>query len=123
MGMNDENKYEAITIRKEMAGVVAAYQQSGRSLKEFARERGIRPGLLHYWVYQKNRKAKPVSLAQKPQAGRRTVFQEIKLEAGSTWLPSWAAEVSLSRGLNIRFSGTASPDWISGVIQALQRPC
>jgi hypothetical protein len=38
-------------------------------------------------------------------------------------LASWAAEVSLSQGLNVRFNGTARPDWIGAVIQSLQRPC
>jgi len=106
-----------------MAALVAAYRQSGVSLKQFARERRIRPGRLHYWVYQKNQEPKPGSLAQEPRANREAGFQEVKLEAGGAWLQSWAAEVSLPQGLNVRFSGMASSDWIGAVIQALQRPC
>lgn len=107
----------------EMAAVIAAYRQSGLSLEKFARERGIRASQLHYWVYQKNQGTKPRALTKDQAAGRGAVFQEVKLEAGSTLLPSWAAEVSLGQRLNVRFNGTAKPDWIGAVIQSLQRPC
>ena len=110
-------------MNQEMAAVIAAYRQSGLSLEKFARERGMRPSQLHYWVYQKGQEAKPRSLSKDPSAVRRAVFQEVKLEAASTLLASWAAEVSLGQGLNVRFSGTAGPDWIGAVIQSLQRPC
>ena len=106
-----------------MAALVAAYRQSGLSLKKFARERGIRPSRLHYWVYQKSQDAKPRSLPKELPADPTAVFQEVKLEAGSALLQSWAAEVSLAPGLNVRFSGTARPDWIGAVVQALQRAC
>lgn len=121
--MKDRNSYHPISTSEDVAVVVAAYRQSGLSLKEFAEERRIRPGQLHYWVYQKNQEAKPRALANKPATSGTAVFQEVKLEAGSALLQSWAAEVSLARGLNVRFNGTARPDWIGAVIQTLQRPC
>jgi transposase-like protein len=121
--MKNRNHDYPIPTSKEMAAVVAAYRQSGLSLKGFAREHGIRPGRLHYWLYQKNQDPKPRSSAKDPRAGRTAAFQEVTLEARSALLQSWAAEVSLSRGLSVRFSGTASPDWIGAVMQALQRPC
>jgi transposase-like protein len=121
--MKHRNNHHPISISKDMATVVAAYRRSGLSLKEFARERGIRPSRLHYWVYQKTGDPKPSPSAKEPPTGRAAVFQEVKLEAGSALLQSWAAEVSVARGLNVRFSGTARPDWIGAVIKALQRPC
>jgi transposase-like protein len=122
--MKQRHYHHPTTISKEMAAVVAAYRQSGLSLEKFARERGIRPSQLHYWVYQKDQGAKSRSLTKDRSAGRgRAVFQEVKLGAASALLPGWAAEVSLSQGLNVRFSGTAGPDWIGAVIQSLQRPC
>ena len=121
--MKNLNNYDPISTSKEMALVVAAYRQSGLSLKEFARERGIRPGRLHYWVYQKNQDVKPRRLSKEPRADPTAVFQEVKLESGSALLQSWGAEVSLNRGLNVRFSSAARPDWIGAVVQALQRPC
>ena len=121
--MKNLNNYDPISTSKEMALVVAAYRQSGLSLKEFARERGIGPGRLHYWVYQKKPDAKARPVAKQPRPGRTAVFQEVKFEAGAALLESWAAEVNMARGLNVRFSGTARPDWIGAVVQALQRPC
>ena len=121
--MSDRNNLDPFSTTKDMARVVVAYRQSGLSLKAFARERGIRPSRLHYWVYQKSQAAKPRSSAKELAADRGAVFQEVKLEAGSALLQSWAAEVSVAGGLNVRFSGMARPDWIGAVVQALQRPC
>ena len=121
--MSDRNNQHPFSTTKDMARVVAAYRESGLSLKEFARKRGMRPSRLHYWVYQKTQDPKPSSLAKEPAAGGAAVFQEVKLEAGPALLQSWAAEVSVARGLNVRFSGMARPDWIGAVVQALQRPC
>ncbi len=121
--MSDRNNHRPFSTTKDMARVVAAYRQSGLSLKAFAREHGIRPSRLHYWVYQKPQDPKPSSSAKELAAGRAAAFQEVKLEAGSALLESWAAEVSVARGLNNRFSGSARPDWIGAVVQALQRPC
>jgi transposase-like protein len=107
-----------------MAAVVGAYRRSGLGLKRFAQEHGIRPAQLHYWVYHKHSAPKPRPLAKAPRAGRRAVFEEIKLATGSPLVAeSWAAEVSLARGLHVRFNGAARPDWIGAVVQALQRPC
>ena len=116
--MKDRNNHDPISISKDMAAVVTAYRRSGVSLKKFARARGIPPTRLHYWVYQKNQKPGNVL-----QVRRTAAFQEVKLESGPALLQSWAAEVSVARGLNVRFSGTARPDWIGAVVQALQRPC
>ena len=121
--MNNAINESSNKNNQEMNLVVAAYRQSGMGLERFARERGIQPGRLHYWVYQKQRAQKPKPLAEEPRADRTALFQELKLEAGSALLPSWAAEVSLARGLNVRFNGTASPGWIGAVVQALQQPC
>ncbi len=122
--MNDAINQHSIQNSKEMGAVVAAYRQSGLGLKRFARERGIRTSRRHYWVYQKNQDSKARTVKVKEaRNGRTSVFQEVKFEAGSALLPSWAAEVSLAGRLQVRFSGLANPDWIGAVIQTLQRPC
>ena len=123
--MTRENKGDLLQSGNDITALVEAYRQSGLSLEAFARERGIRPSRLHYWVYQKNHDAKRRSLAGGRGVRQRSVFQEVKLEAGSGLfeIQSWAAEVSLGGGINARFSGTARPEWIGAVIQALQRPC
>ena len=121
--MKDRNSHHPISTNKDMAAVVAAYRQSGLTLKEFARKHRILAGRLHYWVYQKNQDLEPGWLVKEPGVGQTAVFQEVKLEAGPALLQSWAAEVSLAQGLKVRFSGTAKPDWIGTVVQVLQRPC
>jgi transposase-like protein len=121
--MKNRNQQHPIAISKDLGAVIAAYRQSGLSLAEFARQRGIRPGQLHYWVYQKSKDPKPRALAKEARKAQSAVFHEVKLETGVALLGNWAAEVSLARGLNVRFNGTARPDWIGAVVQALQRPC
>ena len=107
---------------EQIAAIISRYRASGLGLKAFARENGLPPGRLHYWIYQKHaqptnhRRTEPSPLAISP------VFQEIKLPS----LPqsgNWAAEVSLPRGIAVRFSASASAQWIGSVIQALHQPC
>ncbi len=121
--MKDESDGYRAQSSEDISAVVAAYRQSGLTLQEFARERGIGAGRLHYWIYQKNQDRKPKSAAREGRSSGAAVFQDIRLETGSGLLQSWAAEVSLARGLNVRFSGAASPEWIGAVVQTLQRPC
>ena len=97
---------------QEIVSWITRYRASGLSLAVFAREHGITPGRLRYWIYYKQRRFK-----ESPPP----VFQELKLTAPVG--PSWAAEVSLAQGLSVRFSGTAAPAWIGLVVQALQRTC
>ena len=122
--MKNDNSHHPIESSREMAAWIASYRQSGLGLKRFAREEGIAVGRLHYWLYQKRRSPKPKSSARKgPGVELAPVFQEVKLDAGSWLNPSWAAEVSLPQGLDIRFSAAAMPAWIGSVVQVLQRPC
>ena len=107
---------------EQIAAIISRYRASGLGLKVFARENGIPPGRLQYWIYQKyarqtnHQRSEPGPLAISP------VFQEIKLPS----MPqsgNWAAEVSLPRGIAVRFSASASAQWIGSVIQALHQPC
>lgn len=121
--MKDANNPHSVQTNKEMAAAVRAYRRSGQGLKGYAREHGIPPGRLHYWAYQKDRDPKPRSRIKGLRSAPRGIFQEVKLEAGPVLIESWAAEVSLAAVGNVRFSGTARPDWIRAVVQALQQPC
>ena len=100
--------------------VLARYRQSGLGVVQFAHEEGIPPGRLHYWIYQKGRtrRSEPqrVSLS-------KPVFQELKVGTVLPPVDSWAAEVSLPGGLDVRFSQKATADWIGSVVQALCQPC
>ena len=108
---------------KEIANIIARYRASGLGLKAFALEAGLPPGRLHYWIYQKpagvtgRRPTKPTPAAAAP------AFQEVKLPSRPQWDCLWTAEVSLPGGIAVRFSASASAEWIGSVVQALQRPC
>ena len=104
---------------QEIAALIGRYRAGGLALKDFARQQGLPPGRLQYWLYQKHRPAGP----RKSAVGSAPLFQEIKLAAGAGLVPPWAAEVSLAKGMAVRFSATAQPRWIGAVVQALQRPC
>lgn len=100
----------------EIAAWIGRYRASGVTLPAFAKQHGLPPGRLHYWVYQKE----PVAHRQRGQSP--TVFQELKLTPGLP-LSSWGAEISLPAGPVVRFSASATPAWMSAVIQALRPPC
>ncbi len=109
--------------RAEAIGdLIGRYRGSGLSLRDFARAEGLPPGRLHYWVYQKHGRSAAAERLNRPSPAA-PVFQEVKLASGLSLVPSWAAEVSLPRGVAVRFSTTAEPAWISAVVQALHRPC
>ena len=107
----------------QIATIIGRYRASGLGLKAFALEEGLPPWRLHYSIYQKpagasgRRPAKPTSVAVAP------VFQEVKLPSRPEWGCSWATEVGLPGGIAVRFSTSASAEWIGSVVQALQRPC
>lgn len=114
--LNGERELSSETIFE----VIARYRGSGLSLAQFAREEGIPPGRLHYWIYEKGRAKSREACKEGPSA---PVFQEVKVAALSSGISGWAAEVNLPRGLAVRFSGGAAPQWIGAVVQALQAPC
>jgi len=106
-----------------MAALISRYRASGLSLAQFAEAEGMPAGRLHYWLYQKNPNGgRERSLSSSGKAPA-PVFQEVMLAAGLPTSASWAAEVSLPKGLVIRFSQAAPPAWIGAVVQVLQRPC
>lgn len=117
---NDDRTLSHDTI----SALIKAYRASGLGLARFARQQGISPGRLHYWVYNKGQ-TQPLKVNRAPVPARASlpVFQEVRAETLLPRISPWAAEVSLARGLAVRFSATASADWIGSVVQALQRPC
>ena len=107
---------------EEIAAIISRYRASGLGLKTFALQNGLPPGRMHYWVYQKP--ARPAN-HQRLEPGPQTispVFQEIKLPS-MPQMGNWAAEVSLPRGIAVRFSASTSAQWIGSVIQVLHQLC
>jgi hypothetical protein len=121
--MKSDRNHHALESSREIATLITAYRESGLGLKRFAREHRIPPGRLHYWLYQKHRVPKSKSSGKGPGVIPAPVFQEVKLDPGSSLIQSWAAEVTLARGWSIRFSAAVTPGWIGAVVQALQGPC
>ena len=121
--MKVDRNHKPRQTSEEITTLLSRYRASGLGLERFAREQGIPPGRLHYWLYQKQRGrfsrrlAKPAPLAAAP------VFQEIQLAGGTSLTERWAAEMNLPGGRVIRFSTAASAEWIGAVVQTLQRPC
>jgi hypothetical protein len=103
--------------------LISRYRASGVGVERFARENGLSPGRLHYWVYQKFRGS---IKGRRPKGSRVVpgpVFQEVKLSANAAVTENWAAEVIWAGGVSIRFSAAAPPAWIGAVLGALLRPC
>jgi hypothetical protein len=108
---------------QERAHVLARYRASGLGLKAFALKEGLPPGRLHYWVYQKSAGASSRRPARPTPAAATLGFQEIPLPCRPEGGGEWAAEVALAGGLAVRFSASASAEWLASVVQALRRPC
>ncbi len=104
----------------EISKVLARYRQSGLGVLQFAREEGIPPGRLHYWIYQKGRSRPRQSLRASVS---KPVFQELNVRTMLPVVDGWVAEVNLPDGLVVRFSQKAPAEWIESVVQALRRPC
>jgi len=107
----------------EIANIIARYRASGLGLKAFALEEGLPPGRLHYWVYQKPTGVMGRRPTQPTPAAAAPVFHEVKLPSRPEWGCGWAAEVGLPGGIAVRFSSSASAQWIGSVVQSLQRSC
>ena len=108
---------------QEIATLISGYRASALGLERFAQKQGIPAGRLRYGLYQKHRAPHPSPVAKPSGVALAPLFQEVKLAAGVAPSTGWAAEISLPKGLAIRFSAGATPAWIGSAVQALQRPC
>ncbi len=106
----------------DICDIIARYRASGLGLKAFALKEGLPPGRLHYWIYQRPTRTAGHRPSQAPLSVA-PVFQEVKLPSRPEWGYGWVAEVGLPGGMAVRFSASASAQWIGSVVQALQRPC
>jgi hypothetical protein len=84
-------------------------------LKQFARRHGLKPGQLHYWVYQTPHL--PTPRAPVP------TFQEVRLAAPAWSAGSWSAEIGLPNGTTVRLARETDVAWAMALIDWLRRPC
>ena len=99
----------------ERARWLNQYRASGMGLKQFARRHGLRPGQLHYWVYQSPKP--PESRAALPR------FQEVRLPVPAVGTGSWSTEIGLPNGTTVRLAREADVAWAMALIDGLRRPC
>jgi hypothetical protein len=100
--VKDDQDGNGAASRAERARWVERYRASGQGLKRFAREHGLRPGQLHYWVYA------PGSASHGGTGA--AVFQEVRLTGSVVRPGGWAAEIVLSSGATVRLREGAAPE-------------
>lgn len=94
---------------------VKKYRASGMGLKAFAQRHGLKPGQLHYWVYQR-----PPPLGAW-EAG--PTFQEVRVPIAALSAGSWSAEIGLADGTTVRLAREADVAWAKALIDRLRGPC
>ena len=113
--MNREHNGDQADRDAERARWVSKYRASGLGLERFARRHGLRPGRLHYWVYQSGRSRGPTAPVP--------IFTEVRLPGQGSSAGSWSAEIGLSYGTTVRLAREADPSWAMALVDALRRPC
>ena len=120
--MKHDSNDPLVSSPQEISELISRYRASDLGLERFAQKHGIPTGRLRYWLYQKHRVPHPSPVVKPSGVALAPLFQEVKLAAGVAPSTGWAAEISLPKGLAIRFSAGATPAWIGSIVQALQRP-
>ena len=95
---------------------VERYRASGKGLRRFAQEHGLRATQLHYWTYRCPIRARTTSPAA-------PVFREVTLP--KAWPPTaeWVAEVALPDGSVVRLDRRAEIPWVRSLVESLRRSC
>lgn len=111
--------------RRRMAGLLARWRSSGRTLSGFARAHGVSRDKLEYW---RRRLGRPSS----SRAGRRKVpsrraavaFAPVQLAAATAPAPATAVvEVSLADGVRVAVGEGVTEELLGVVLAALRRAC
>ena len=93
---------------------VSRFRSSGLSACDFARQNGLTPSQLHYWIYAKHPKDKKTSVPP--------LFTEVKLNGLFAGNP-WVAEIGMSEGVTIRLGSSASAQWVGELVRSLRKSC
>jgi hypothetical protein len=97
---------------EEMFPMVEAWEISGKSLKEFCIDSGIRHTTMQYWVRKFKGKGNPPS-------ERSGGFQEIRLGGDSSF--SSGVEIIFADGTRLRVSGKVDSAWIKSILPVYSR--
>ena len=108
---------------RQMRRVLARWQRSGLTLREFGQQRGIPLSTLTWWRQVFRRAGEPVDAAPKSApASDAVVFTEVPRPA-SIPVPPAALEVVLRNGHVVRVPAGVDTDTLHQVLQALQTAC
>ena len=108
---------------RQMRRVLARWQRSGLTLREFGQQRGIPLSTLTWWRQVFRRAGEQVNAASKGvPASDAVVFTEVPQPANVPRTP-FVLEIVLHSGHVVRVPAGADTDTLQRVLQALQTTC
>ena len=108
---------------RQMRRMLARWQRSGLSLREFGQQRGIPLSTLTWWRQVFRRAGEPVNPASKrAPTSDAVVFTEVPRPATVPATPP-VLEIVLRSGHVLRVPAGADTDTLQRVLQALQTAC
>ena len=108
---------------RQMRRVMARWQRSGLTLREFGQRRGIPLSTLTWWRQVFRRAGEPVDAVPKSApASDAVVFTEVRRPA-TVPTPPPVLEIILRSGHLLRVPAGVDTDTLQRVLQALQAPC
>src|SRR5258707_7339449 len=108
---------------RQMRRVLARWQQSGLTLREFGQQRGIPLSTLTWWRQVFRRAGEQVNTASKSApASDAVVFTEVPRPAPVPTTPP-VLEIVLRSGHVLRVPAGADTDTVQRVLQVLQATC
>ena len=109
---------------RQMRRVLARWERSGLTLREFGQQRGIPLSTLTWWRQVFRRAGEPGNAASKSRvpASDAVVFTEVPRPATVPTTPA-VLEIVLRSGHVLRVPAGADTDTLQRVLQALQTAC
>jgi hypothetical protein len=109
---------------RQMRRVLARWQRSGLTLREFGQQRGIPLSTLTWWRQVFRRAGEPVNTASKSApASDAVVFTEVPRPASVSTTPPVLEIVLRSGHVKLRVLAGAETETLQCVLQALQTAC
>ena len=108
---------------RQMRRVLARWQHSGLTLREFGQQRGIPLSTLTWWRQVFRRAGESIDIAPtSAPAGDAVVFTEVSRAVRGPIVPA-VLEIILRSGHVVRVPAGADTDTLQRVLQALQATC
>jgi hypothetical protein len=105
---------------QQRAQILEQYERSGLSVPDFAAQQGLCAQTLHGWRHQ-HRTA--VAQAALVVSDSTPVFTEVPLQQIFRPSGSWAGELQLPNGTQVRWNPQASLVVLQSLLTQLRRPC